>query len=111
MNDGKKYDKGKPDLTQLRGLRDALATVCRVLDYGAKKYGRENYRMVASERYDKALLRHALAPEERDEETGELHVAHVAACALIYLQNRANGKAETPKPGEPGYVEHVGPTP
>lgn len=111
MNDGKKDDKGKPDLTQLRGLRDALATVCRVLDHGARKYGRENYRMVASERYDKALLRHALDPEDRDEESGELHVAHVAACALIYLQNRANGKAEPPKQGEPGYVEHVGPTP
>ncbi len=92
-NEGRKDDKGKPDLRQLRNLPNALAAVCRVLDYGAKKYGPANFAKVASERYDTAMIRHALS-EGRDVDTGELHVAHVACCALIYLENLVTGKAE-----------------
>jgi hypothetical protein len=96
VDTGRKHDSGKPDLTQLRNLPNALAALCRVLDHGANKYGRNNYKLVPSERYDKALLRHALS-EGVDSDSGELHAAHVAACALIYLENLATGKAETPK--------------
>jgi hypothetical protein len=93
---GRKDDSGKPDLTQLRNLPNALAALCRVLDHGAKKYGRNNYKLVSSKRYDKALLRHALS-EGVDADSGELHAAHVAACALIFLENLVTGKAEPPK--------------
>ena len=95
-NEGRKDDKDKPDLRQLRNLPNALAAVCRVLDYGAKKYGPANFAKVASERYDTAMIRHVLS-EGRDVDTGELHAAHVACCALIYLENRVTGKAEHAK--------------
>lgn len=95
-NEGRKDDKYKPDLRQLRNLPNALAAVCRVLDYGAKKYGLANFAKVASERYDMAMIRHVLS-EGRDVDTGELHAAHAACCALIYLENRVTGKAEHAK--------------
>lgn len=96
QDEGRKNDKDKPDLRQLRNLPNALAAICRVLDYGAKEYGPANFAKVSSERYDKAMIRHALS-EGRDAATGELHVAHVACCALIYLENLVTGKAEPAK--------------
>lgn len=98
-NEGRKDDKDKPDLRQLRNLPNALAAVCRVLDYGAKKYGPANFRHVSPERYDQALIRHALS-EGRDTETGELHAVHAVCCALIYLENTLSPKPPTAKPAK-----------
>lgn len=55
---------------------------------GSCKYGRHNYREIgvrASVYYD-AMMRHAMKwweGEDRDRDSGCLHLAHLAACALI----------------------------
>lgn len=57
---------------------------------GSCKYGRHNYREIgvrASVYYD-AMLRHAMKwweGEDRDKDSGCLHLAHLAACALILM--------------------------
>lgn len=91
---GQKFDAGKMDWSLLPW--DGLESVVRVLEYGAQKYSRDNWRKVpdSTTRYRKALLRHVIAwcsGIEVDEETGESHLAHAVCCAIFIL-----GKRETP---------------
>lgn len=92
--EGRKYDTGKPDYTLLPW--DAVEDVVRVLDYGAKKYARDNWRYVddAETRYLAAAFRHLAAyarGENRDPETDQPHLAHAACCLLFILsQDRTN---------------------
>lgn len=91
---GVKHDAGKRDWSLLPW--DALESVVRVLEYGARKYSANNWRLVpdSTNRYRKALLRHVIAwcsGIENDEETGESHLAHAACCILFLL-----GKREAP---------------
>lgn len=86
-----KHDQDKPR-TDLLPPRGVLA-VARVLGFGAKKYGADNWHKAAPDeavrRYTGAMLRHALAMlagEERDPETGESHAAHAACCALFLAE-------------------------
>jgi len=57
---------------------------------GSCKYGRHNYREIgvrASVYYD-AMLRHIMKwweGEDRDKDSGCLHLAHAAACAIILM--------------------------
>jgi len=57
---------------------------------GSCKYGRHNYREIgvrASVYYD-AMMRHAMKwweGEDRDKDSGCLHLAHLAACAIILM--------------------------
>ncbi len=90
---GRKDDKGKDDWTLIPW--DGLAPVMRVLMFGMRKYDRDNWRKVpdSTVRYTKALLRHLVAHlsgEEKDEETGESHLAHAACCLLFLLGKRAS---------------------
>ena len=67
----------------------ALNSVVSVLMFGAKKYGRDNWREVpdGERRYYAAAQRHMTAyqaGETYDKETGEPHLAH-AMCCLIFL--------------------------
>jgi hypothetical protein len=64
--------------------------VLRVLEFGAKKYGAENWREVpdARRRYYDAADRHLRAwweGEALDPDTGESHLAHAACCLLFLL--------------------------
>lgn len=99
MVEGVKHDAGKVDYTLVPV--EALEVVCRVLEFGAKKYARDNWRTVVakdSSRYLKALLRHAFAVvrgEWLDPESGFPHLAHVACCALFLLANDAAVAKET----------------
>ena len=84
---GFKHDDNKErwDLLPVSSIR----AVVKVLTYGAKKYGGNNWRKVddAKNRYYAALLRHITAwreGEAYDPETGEAHLAH-AMCNLIFL--------------------------
>jgi hypothetical protein len=87
MNEGVKFDQGKPR-TDLLPF-DALLDVAAVLDYGAKKYAARNWekgmgwgRLVA------ASMRHLWAwcgGQDRDEESGHHHLAHFACCSLMLL--------------------------
>lgn len=96
MTTGKKYDGAKNDLALLPF--DALEAAGRVFTYGAAKYQdrSDNWARVEEgrDRYTSALLRHLCAwrqGEESDPETGESHLAHLAACALILLARQARG--------------------
>lgn len=81
-----KFDHGKVDFTLLPW--DALEEVARVMEYGAKKYARGNYRAGFSyTRTLGALLRHVYAflrGEDKDPETGLSHMAH-ACCNCLFM--------------------------
>lgn len=86
QNEGRKYDSGelRYSLLPLRALEE----VVRVLEFGAKKYGDYNWRMVenAYTRYWNAAMRHMFATqngESQDPETKLLHEAH-AICYLLF---------------------------
>lgn len=91
---GVKFDQGKIDWSLLPW--DGLEPVVRVLEFGAEKYARDNWRKVpnSTARYRKALLRHVIAwcaGQENDPETGESHLAHAVCCGIFLL-----GKRELP---------------
>lgn len=83
----KKNDGDKPDLDMIPPV---LGGVARVMAIGAEKYGRGNYMTCKPEerhRYRSALMRHneAYRAGETHDESGEHHLAHVAANALILI--------------------------
>lgn len=87
MVEGLKLDDGKEryDLLPFAALRE----VVRVLGFGAKKYGDDNWRKVerARGRYLAAAFRHIIAwqqGESDDPESGAHHLAH-AVCCLMFL--------------------------
>jgi hypothetical protein len=84
---GVKHDGKKPRWSLLPWK--ALGEVVAVLEYGAKKYAPDNWRIVpgAVARYKDAAQRHMAAiliGEDKDPETGLRHAAH-AVCCLLYL--------------------------
>ena len=84
---GIKHDQEKPDMTLVpRALKAAVATV---MGFGAKKYGRDNWRLgMAKERVLAAAMRHLDAlceGEETDPESGLSHAAHAATNIGFYL--------------------------
>lgn len=84
-NVGKKYDGGKPMLALLPFI--ALIEIGKVMTFGAAKYGKDNWKLVEPAKYEHALFRHLFAwmsGEDRDEETGLLHLAH-AGCNILFL--------------------------
>ena len=87
---GMKFDGTKPRPTiLLKDLKDAVASVVSVLEYGAKKYNRMNYSKVETERYEDSISRHLmayLAGEKKDPETGEHHLAHMICGAMFIIQ-------------------------
>lgn len=87
-NGFQKFDDGKP-LAAALPVR-ALQAIIRVLTFGAKRYGRNNWRKNTDlTRYEDALMRHALAHlsgEYIDPDSGEPHLAHVATNALFILE-------------------------
>lgn len=85
--EGLKFDKEKPDWSLLN--LEIMEGVVRALTQGAKKYHRENWRLVpdGKNRYFAAALRHLKAwqsGERKDEESGENPLAH-CICCLIFL--------------------------
>lgn len=91
-NTGVKYDEGKAPLSLIPTC--ALVAEARVMGFGAKKYGRFNYRggMDWSRLID-ASLRHITAfsdGEDNDPESGLSHLAHARSCLgmlLDYVEN------------------------
>lgn len=83
---GVKHDALKPEMDLLP--REALVEVAKVLSFGAKKYGRFNWRQgIAWSRVISAAMRHLSAFNEgidKDEETSLSHLSH-AACNLMFL--------------------------
>lgn len=86
--EGRKYDTGKPDYTLLPW--DAVEQIVKVLDFGARKYARDNWKHVSDgeTRYLAAAFRHMAAynrGEKDDPETGISHLAHAGCCVLFLL--------------------------
>ena len=83
---------------------DALWAVARVFGIGARKYAERNwerglkYTQVAGAR-DRHNALYA-AGQERDEESGELHLAHAAWHAIVLLALHLRGKLEDDRGGE-----------
>lgn len=90
---GIKHDNEKIDWTLLPFKE--LEEVVQVLEFGAKKYSRDNWKTVEVDRYKKALMRHTIAytsGEITDPESGKSHLAHVICNALFILWNEKNAK-------------------
>jgi hypothetical protein len=71
-----------PD-SRLHGLDQIL----QVLEFGAKKYGENNWQGVARDRYIEAAWRHLIAHsngEALDSESGLPHLTHLGCC-LVFL--------------------------
>lgn len=89
---GLKFDADKPRMELLiQGMPRALEAVGVVLTFGAQKYEAHSWQHVEDNhnRYWAAKTRHELARakgEERDPETGLLHLAHEACNALFLLE-------------------------
>lgn len=87
---GTKYDQNKPRVGEMfLDFSKALEYTAKVWEFGAKKYGKGNWKYVvnARNRYTNALLRHLAAEStcEWDNETHLMHAAHVAWNALARL--------------------------
>ena len=82
---GLKYDQEKPDLTLVD--RKAEEGMVRVLEFGAKKYHRDNWRQGFEwNRLLAAAMRHIRAyteGEDLDPESGLPHIDH-AACMIHF---------------------------
>ena len=102
--DGRKDDGGKLDMTLLDDMPRAVAAVVEVMQWAVTKkapvpYERGSWLGVSPDRYRAAILRHLNAAgkqastddepvrRQRDDETGLLHLAHVACSALMALEN------------------------
>lgn len=86
---GMKFDDGKRDFTLLPW--DSVERIVEVLEFGAQKYSRDNWRYVddAKHRYTKAALRHLIAytkGEVEDPESGMPHLAHLGCCILFLME-------------------------
>lgn len=86
MGAGKKFDQEKPDLSLISSV--AIVEVAKVMTFGKKKYGANNWRQgIHWTRIIAAVLRHIfswLGGETYDPETKLNHLAH-AACGLFML--------------------------
>ena len=84
---GLKYDEDKLDYTLLPW--DQIEKVVEILNYGAKKYGKENWRHLkdGKNRYAAAAMRHLVSymkGQDKDEESGYGHLYH-AITNLLFL--------------------------
>lgn len=83
-----KADTGKPDVTLIP--YEAVEEIAKVLEFGAKKYARDNWKAGTGFKYTRiiaSLLRHIYAylrGEDNDPESGLSHMAH-AGCNVMFL--------------------------
>lgn len=90
MEQGKKFDLGKPEYGLIPP--HALHEMVKVLTAGAQKYSRNNWQKVpeGERRYFDAMERHIWAfkrGEKLDPEDNLHHLAH-AACCLFFLYEK-----------------------
>jgi hypothetical protein len=85
-----RYNDDKPKLSMVLEMPNAVEGVARVLEYGARKYARNNYKkgLPFTEVAD-SLLRHLvkfLNGEDVDEESRQFHVDCVSVNALFLAE-------------------------
>lgn len=98
---GIKEDTGKPrwSLLPLGPLRAAI----RVLEFGAKKYGYQNWQQLEQPRVRlyNASMRHLTSwwdGSPIDPDTGESHLAHAMCCLLFLLWFEMKGECNENDP-------------
>jgi len=82
--EGTKFDTDKLDWTLIPWKE--LEETVKVLEFGANKYSRDNWKKVDSSRYEKAAMRHLISyvtGEKVDPESGKSHLAHIICNALF----------------------------
>ena len=84
-----KSDAGKPKLSLVP--KQIVYEIEKVRSFGNQKYkDSESWKQVDVERYHEALLRHTLAVWDdiarRDEESGLLHLSHIATNIAFILE-------------------------
>ena len=88
MSKGTKYDQDKADLSLIP--YSAQEAEARVFGFGAKKYGRDNYKAgMESHRLIAACMRHIGAynqGENLDAESGLSHLAHARCCLSMLIE-------------------------
>ena len=93
---GTKHDQGKVRVELLSPI--ALEEIAKVLTFGAKKYGDNNWRKGLNyTRLIGAAFRHLLAfmrGEDMDPESGLNHLAHLGCCVMMLLEQVLLGKEE-----------------
>ena len=102
-----KRDQKLNTLLLHRDLANALEAVNRVLHWGCNErqppYPETGWKDVPLDKYKQALLRHQSEwmkdPSSLDDESGKLHLAHMATNALILLQR-------WPEEGKSGSTDH-----
>lgn len=108
-SEGKRYDAGKPRVSLLMGY--AIEQVMLVGEFGAKKYGDDNYRAgMAVSKYLNAAFRHAFIEFlfkgiDNDAESGLPHLAHaawnlLAACEQMLLKPEFDDRYTTKQKSE-----------
>lgn len=101
--EGMKFDQGKLDYTLLPW--DGVEEIVKVLEFGARKYARDNWKHVdrAQSRYLAAAFRHIIAYNQgqtTDQETGLSHLAHAGCCLLFLLSLEKNDGDDTGGQGQ-----------
>ena len=91
---GAKLDAGKVQAGLLLDFGRSLMAVAQVLDYGATKYTIGGWHQVpdGKRRYTDAMMRHLLAQDELDPDSGLPHSYHIAWNALARLEMELRGK-------------------
>ena len=104
MDEGTKYDSGKPRIAEMVGdFKEPLLAICKVWEFGADKYEKSNWKKVdnAIDRYTNAMMRHLLEEVDNpiDSESGLHHAIHVAwnAIARLYFILQEEKKYIQPK--------------
>ena len=92
---GRKDDAGKPRWSLVPEY--AMEDVVKVLTYGARKYGDDNWHEVADgqRRYYDAAMRHIMAYRkgcQTDDESGLPHLAHAVASLLFIMALEREGQ-------------------
>lgn len=90
-----RYNVGKPQLSYLLTAPRAAEALARVMEQGAKKYARDNWKKgLPREELIDSLLRHLLAYHNgalMDAESRQPHVAHILANALFLAELELRG--------------------
>ncbi|WP_019224144.1 dATP/dGTP diphosphohydrolase domain-containing protein [Bartonella rattaustraliani] len=100
-----KNDDGKPRVDLIPPSQ--LMEIGRVLEFGAKKYGANNWRKGTPwSRFHGAALRHLLSwfdGEDKDSESGCSHLAHAACCILFLMEFEAKQIGYDDRPNKRAY--------
>lgn len=92
-----RYNEGKPKLSYVLSAKHALEGAAAVMEVGAKKYERDNWKKpFPKEVLVDSLLRHLvdfMDGVDLDSETGLPHVDHIL-CNAIFLSYHYNGRKD-----------------